>query len=534
MELLIVGGIALLGYNLSEPGRGPRQPPRSKRRSRAPPLTATGRTTQYPAPRSDLADLRADHIAAAQRRWEEARDPALTGVVRPDIKLTNAVLPFFTSARKQNTNEAVKQTRLEMFTGANGMGDSATGTYRHKREVEAMFPPAMAAGRVTSAGTMGNAMVERDHDRFQPSALHNNVLPSEKIFVGRGVGVGPDVAATDGFHPMYRVLTKNVGEYKKNNLPGSFNHGGAGVSKTSGQGPVPEVAVNKNPDALLFDQERRPMMPSMAAVHAPTEHAQQTFTTKRTRVTVDDHYGHPGAGAAGLKVRSFRETRIGYDCGDNPDRNMVFAPINATSGASVSGTGGYSAYSFDPSRICAQQREMPGGTGHLKGPATRQAPQSFVLPPTQRDMTSTEYVGGAGGAANAMGQALHKDDEAKTTLREGQNASTVLGPVAAIKGGMMDNVWRYRRLGREAKDVLTEARPLPSRVNVMTGPGQTALRDDESLGVAPYMASVPNKGYNEDVGRLTAPSNKLPTANPRLDLCVAKEQLKDNPYSTLW
>ena len=41
------------------------------------------------------------------------------------------------------------------FTGANSLGASATGTYRKKREVEAMFPPKQNAGPVTSSGSMG-------------------------------------------------------------------------------------------------------------------------------------------------------------------------------------------------------------------------------------------------------------------------------------------------------------------------------------------------------------------------------------------
>ena len=525
MELLIAGSIALVGYTLAEPGRGPRPP----RREYAAPL---GPANERGWAGNDTSALTRQHRAAAIARWKAARDPAVTGVVDQNARLVAdpRMVPFFTRARSQNTNDGIKQTKLETFTGANGLGSSETGTYRSKREVETMFAPSTGAMPLTSMGTAGNAPVNRDLERYDPGTRQNNVLPAEKMYVGRGVGVGPEVAATDGFHPMYRQLLKNVGEYKKNNLPGSVNHGASTVSKTPGQGPTPEMVVNHNAGALEWDMTRRPMMPTVAAVLGQHVAPEPTFTLKRPQAGVEDRFGNPSRADAGHEARGFRETRLGYECGDNRDRNMGLPTLNTA--PAVTATGAYTHATPDCFRLHSQQREMPGGSGFLMGPNARQAPRGYVLPPTQRDMSSVAYMGGAGGSANARGGEVHPSDAGKRTMRESQNASVVFGPIAAVKGGTMDNVYRYKRLSRQTKQEPVEGRPMPGRVNVPVGAlTGVAMRDDAG---AARPASVPtplNPMYNDAIGQHTTPSNKLPSANPRLDLSVAHDQLRSNPYT---
>lgn len=544
MELLIAGGIALLGYNLT---------PGTARRGTSRPGGAyaqqLGPSNEYDTPGNDTTALTKEHMALAEKRWRDARDPQLTGIVTPHTKLTNAMLPFFRSAKSQNTNDAVKQTLLETFTGANTLGESLTGTYRKKREVEALFAPAASAAgaRVTSSGTVGNPAYDREDDRFLPGTFHHNVLPAEQITVGRGVGVGPDVLAADGFHPMHRVLLKNVGEYKKNNLPGQVNHGAPVQPNAATEGDQAKVSVNHGAGALVYDQARRPMMPSRAAVLAPTEHGGLPHgTLKRPKAGEEDRFGNPARGL-GHEVRGAEETKLGYDSGrDHHDRNHILPWINSTAGASTSATGAFTHYSLDPSRIRAQQREAPGCMGHVTGPVARSLPAGVVLPATQREMTTTSYVGGVG--TNGSGMAVRTEDHARTTLRDTQGANPALfGTKAAVHGGTMDNVWRYRRLGRASKRPDREGRlPQPARINVQADPqshgkgavgamGAVATKPDDTR---PWNAALPspfNAGYNEDAGRATAPLNKLPTANPRLDLSLAVDQLKTNPYaSSLW
>lgn len=530
MELLIAGGIALLGFGMSTPGRGQRLTKRPKYAKQL------GPSNEYIEPGNSTKALDRDYTERAEKRWRESRDPGLTGIVTPHTKLTNAQLPFFTSAKTQNTNDGVKQTLLETFTGANSMDTSLTGTYRNKREVEAMFTPSYSAQEVTSSGSSGNKMYDRQDVRYENSAWQNNVLPAEKIYVGRGIGVGPDVAAADGFHPMHRVVLKNVGEYKKNNLPGGVNHGASYVNKSTKQA---KVAVNHNPGSMVYDQNRRPMMPSMAAVHAPKVHPQLAQDPNIRPKPVDlDRFGNPGR--AGHEARGFKETRIGYECGgDHYDRNHSLPRVNPT--GAVSAVGAFTHSAFDHSRIEAQQREEVARSGFVSGPQARQLPSGHLLPTTQREMSGPAPAGGVG--VIRSGGAIRKMDKTRTTLRDTQGVNTLLtGAKAAVQGGMLDNVWRYKRLDREAKrgDQLVAQPVLAGRMNVMAGTegiGAMAQRDRDvrHQPAAPFMPSLPNKGYQEGLGKITTPHNKLPMANPRLDLGYATDQLRSNPYAqSLW
>lgn len=528
MELVIAGGIALLGYGMSTPDRTTRKPDRPTY------ARQLGPANEYSEAGNNTAPLQRDYIQRAEKRWQEARDPSLTGIVSPHTKLVNAQLPFFRSAKSQNTSDAVKQTLLETFTGANGMDTSLTGTYRNKREVEAMFSPSYSAQQVTSSGSSGNHSYDRQDARYTNSPWQNNVLPSEKIYVGRGVGVGPDVAATDGFHPMYRVMLQNVGEYKKNNLPGRANHGASGIAKGTKQAAV---AVNRNPGSLVYDQGRRPMMPSMASVHARKIHPDLPQDPGSRPKPMDmDHFGNPTR--PGPEVRGFRETRIGYTCGDHHDRNHALPQLNVTGAAA--GVGAFTSAAFDTQRMQAQQREAAGGNGFLSGPRARQLPSGQLLPATQREMTETAPLGGIG-VIRSSG-ATRKMDAPKTTLRDTQGgASALTGVKGSVQGGTLDNVWRFRRLDREAKrgGQLVEYTPGPGRINMLAGNdsiGAVAQRDrDERQPLPAFIPSLPNKAARDSLGKLTTPYNKLQSANPRLDLNTAADQLRSNPYAkSLW
>ena len=64
--------------------------------------------------------------------------------------------------------------------------------------------------------------------------------------------------------------------------------------------------------------------------------------------------------------------------------------------------------------------------------------------------------------------------------------------------------------------------------------GRVALRDDESQPPDSVVPTVPVPRYDNHLGRITTPFNKLPSANPRLDLGVAAAQLADNPLARTW
>jgi hypothetical protein len=48
----------------------------------------------------------------------------------------------------------------------------------------------------------------------------NNLAPAEKVLVGRGLGISPDVPAQGGFQQFFRVLPTNTNENRLTQLPG--------------------------------------------------------------------------------------------------------------------------------------------------------------------------------------------------------------------------------------------------------------------------------------------------------------------------
>jgi hypothetical protein len=61
--------------------------------------------------------------------------------------------------------------------------------------------------------------------RFVVSSQMNNLSPVEKVFVGRGLGLDPEVPASGGFQQLYRVNPNNVGAYRLTTLPGRIAPG---------------------------------------------------------------------------------------------------------------------------------------------------------------------------------------------------------------------------------------------------------------------------------------------------------------------
>lgn len=548
MEVLVVAAIMLAGYGMSRDGRG------------AQARAAEARTTATQAGDDDTRQFDRDYEQRAAARWQAARDPAVSGIVTglptgpapPQSTLVNAAttdpglagvmdrLPFFTSARKQHTSDSVKQTLLETFTGATGMASSQTGVYRNKREVEALFSPSLSAARLTSSGTAGNPMIEQPVARFEPGVLHNNVLPAEQQRVGRGVGVGPDVKAADGFHPMHRVLMDNVNEYRKNQLPGGII---PGSYMSFGQRAAPgDVTASTLSGALVYTQDDRPMLPSEAAVKAHRVYPEQPDLLAPNKPMAHDRFGTPVYFGPGPDRARAEETRAAYARGaDNPDRNHSRPLINPT--GATHGVGGFTHARFDAR---CQQREARGRGGWLAGPRSRLAPTHRVARTTQRALTEPAPFGVGGLGYTYSGGRPRAFDAPRPTHRQAphQQAAPLLGTRAAVQGGMLDNVWRYGRLDRQTARAgqLRAHTPGPGRVNVVLpeARGRMALKNATLHAAGPGLPAVPPSQVSvhdaSTVGAQTSTFNKLPSQNQRVhDLGVAVSQLQSNPYAqSLW
>jgi hypothetical protein len=107
-------------------------------------------------------------------------------------------------------------------------------------------------------------------DRMWISNQQNNLSPTDKIMVGPGLGVGPDVPAVGGYQQLYRTLPNNVGAYRLTQLPGRAGprDGTAlagGISPSWGYNGKAwgEVAHNR-PEKTAFLPDRLPVQKSRA------------------------------------------------------------------------------------------------------------------------------------------------------------------------------------------------------------------------------------------------------------------------------
>lgn len=505
MELAILGAIGLLGYTFSETG--------SRSSSKGKPVLRHAQS--YPwGPGTEVQKLMEEDRRATQAKWEESLQPHITGVVTPNTKPTDQV-PFFTSARTQHTSSDIKQRRLETFTGALDAKTSQTGTYSRKQEVPNMFKPEWTATPVNSGGGSSSRPFGVDQaSRFIPSLIQNNVLPTQQIRVGKGVGVGPDVAATDGFHPMLRIMPNNVGEYKKNNLPGGVVPGSSGVATR----PM-EVEFLKTGPPTFWDMERYPLAPGKAAVNARSNRPEVVHPGCGGRLMGDEYYG--GGGMSGHYSAATQPSR------DRDDNNMNVHDTNVT--GSRHGIGGFVNASHDLSRVVAQQREQAATyEGMLTGAQAPKADPSYLLPQTHRSAQYTEMMGNPGSVVE--GGRARPQDSWDRTLREQMHPQSQPGVAAPyIKGHSVQatDKWMDRESKRYGQHLHNWMPPAHKATDVRV-PGLMQIKPRVELFEAPILPTNPTPMAMAPVGQSTSTYNKLPPTNARLDLSIAKSQLASN------
>ena len=323
--------------------------------------------------------------------------------------------PFFRGEKTQGNNPRIAQYKTELFTGVNELGGSKTGTYKNKVEGNPRFSPTDSAARVTFGGSSGNPQqdTEKMKEHFVVSGKLDKVRPFTQIRVGPGLGVGDGVAAEGGFHPYTRVMPGNIGEYKKNNLPGQV---------ITGRGPIDAsqsraFAFDKKMPKKFWEEARRPSMasgdPTMGVggpMGRPAEPKSTDFIT-RDQVNPGD-LGCPGT------------------CGYGG------APLNATNAVVAGGAAavGLDGFGDSSARYTNNRTLTPsGGQGSAPGAAWGGLPgagfgvESFAMDDGRfeklhRDGTKSfsDYsnYGASGSAAVPMGSASFQTPAPQTTLRD--------------------------------------------------------------------------------------------------------------------
>ena len=515
-ELLIAGAVGVLGYVFS---RSERAPVVATRQRVALDLDAV-RPGTYPF---DSAHTQVNQALLKQQekrseeRYQLANDPRASGIVSQQY-------PHFSSYRKQHTNDDLKQRRMETHTG------TLEGTdWNRKVEAPNMFQP--MAQPVTSSGSSGNGAnygLERQQNAV--SQLQNNVMPFQQIRVGPGVGVDPNVPSADGFHPMYRVLPPDANSYRKNELPGSVIPGAAPIAMRT----VDPKYYTKGVPRYWHMAERRPLEKGRAA--ATAQMVRPLTEAKGCHVDTQEYYGI--AGKAGQNVSAGTWSR------NKEDGNINLHVTNA-SGARA-GVGGFVGAQYDMTRFEAQKRETPNdpSAGVVTGNQYRhQAPNSFVVSPTNRALAFSEYGGIAGHFVNT-GE-TRPMDQPQPTLREQLHDKNNGGGIAAptLTGATVQCT--DKQLLKEAKRggyVVNTYGALPERTDALRRAafggnydlmvnrcqGGVAIRPEivqpeRNPGHGSYYINNAQPGAST-----TANRNKLESVNRFQDFGIAKAALEGN------
>ena len=495
MELLSIAGI--IGYGLYNSSKG--RSSRPERNNYADVMgSGNGIDEDYDVKPTQMVKK---YRKKAEKRWKEAQVPKQSGIITPNMR-PSEVMPFYTSGKTMNTNTDYKQRKMELFTGGMLEGESTLGTYRHKVEAENMFG-LNPQGRVSSGGTIGNAPGDAalQKSRTINSQVQNNVLPTEQLRVGPGLGVGPDVAATGGFHQFYRQLPLNVNEYKLTQLPGSANHGASSVQR-------PEISqinqINNNPGALIMPYDDRPPEATTGAVLGPKQHGQQPRGYSGLRPFDSDYNGVADSSVEAMQARYIDETRGRVRTGEGQTNPMI--NLSGTR----DGTGAYvndnmEASALETQRGLINKFFMPAGPGGVESSGT--ARPLYAPGGTLREQYENTYYTGPAVSDGKFAERLdvvQLQPESRTSKRTGQDRDYTPG------AGRVNNF-------------------------APAAQGAYGLRNQETysglqhtLPTLQNQVFLPTEGANERFG------NKAPVENPRASIAslnIAEKQLYENKFN---
>lgn len=189
MDLMLIGGIAILGYELNK------KKAKQLKHSKTTKVDTSYET--YPLPSSHEVEKNKQKLE--KRVIEHFNHPKTIG--------NHNLVPFFKSEKSQNTNDDMKDRRLQMFTGINNDEE-----FKHKKEVET-FTNFQNKNEQLIKGSKSQPF---DKNRYEASLLQTNNLPFEQIRVGKGLGIDANIDADGGFHSQFRIKPDNINSYRKN------------------------------------------------------------------------------------------------------------------------------------------------------------------------------------------------------------------------------------------------------------------------------------------------------------------------------
>jgi hypothetical protein len=447
--------------------------------------------------------------------------------------------PFFSSEKSQNTNDDFKNRRLSMFTGVENNDE-----YKHKQEVKQLFSPE------ETIKWSGNATYY-DKQNYKPSNFKRNELPFEQKKVGKGLGVDPTKTVDGGFHSQFRILPNNVNSYKKNTYDGRVIFGKSNIDK------IQDVVPFRDFDKSVC-QERRPTMPTKAMVNAQSLYSNNSIQkcTDRGNEQSSQHnvYGGPQTYMSANSTRHNDATQLARE--GNPMREKM-------------GTGGYSTSSYlthetgrENCGTITNVIDTSQGTYIKNNDKAKTTLRSTISPSSYVGQISnnqeqygidknisnynvketknthpTNYIG-------IMSSSLRADLDRNRNIPNSKNEliyKQQLNQNNTIQGVKQvpyhQNLPDQYKVNDNKENLSTSYTPGKSRINILQDPnkanGMTLYKNDHNDNIVPNITgirSVNNFTNSSNMGFVQVDQKDY--KNDRLkDFKILEKQLKNNPYN---
>lgn len=247
------------------------------------------------------------------------------------------------------------------------------------------------------------------YDRQDISGKMNNVQPSEKQYIGPGLGVGSEVPAFGGYQQLYRVMPNNVNGYKLTTLPGRTGPANPIVKM---QGQIGHL-TQERPEKVTAVWQRRPPVRGRAegqggALTGMT--GRQNFErtkrqTNRSTTTMRDD---------GLQFGAASRFISAPQVDDNPTRNKGDWNVQRVNDVAAPGISNFEGgYTIDPALTTGIREAVNRGNKGRAGNAGRMNVRGDPLNQggaltAVRDSASTCLLG-APGPTTAVNQTYVQD-----------------------------------------------------------------------------------------------------------------------------
>ena len=444
--------------------------------------------------------------------------------------------PFFTSAKSQNTNDNVKQRRIETFTGCDDT------SFQHKKECSNMFQPTSNLSHINGSPAIMDDFRENRYTLTVTDKMHNT-LPFEQQRIGPGLNT--DDPSKGGFHERYRILPTNVGDYKKNNFAGRIN---TGKNLNSNRENLPNLCSNSQ--QLYYTTDDRPLVPSRSDISAPgsrpafdlnhtqreqcssligiaapanqsESHMNNPDTTRNNDRTQCIHHGNPASLVPNTGAYNISGHIINEGQREQCNNNIINANHQ---------TSGQQMQSFT-NTLNTQREQEQHLSGHAHLPQASSSTSGFYSLPTQRQSSHTPY----NGAPSQQHSGLHINNFSSNPTQRQTTHSNYTGNAGSIHKAAMSE---FNVVNNSSPYYLREQQ---SRCHT-PGAGNMNLLNDPNKRI-PHMLVNNDCTTNNHIPHINGPKSvsnskalgcieftpKINNINPHInDLNLAMSQLSNN------